>query len=124
MNNHLLQINAERDLAEILKLIEEYLRRTYIKDVEREMIRCREKCEHRPTKEIELLLAIEPFIKDDKKKNCEEIIKVLRYEQIIREMMPVFFSKDIMRENRQEDPIRTLMIKLLMYKMLDTLEKK
>lgn len=124
MNNKLMHIDAERDLTEILKLIEEYMKRTYIKELEREMIRCREKCEHTPTRELELLVALEPFIQGSKRKVCEDLIRFLKYEQVAKEMLPLFFPSHMRQEEVQEDQVKQILVKLLLYKVMDSVEKK
>lgn len=123
MNKNLLQINIERDLTEILKLIEDYMNRTYIKDIEHEMHRCKEFCNQNPCKEVQLLTALTPFMPLERQNTFQELAHLLQYEQVAQELIPVLIHTGA-RENLSDDQrVRQFVIKLLIYKLMFRAEK-
>lgn len=118
MNDNLLRINVERDLTEILKLIEGYMQKTYIKDIEHEMHRCKEHCELEPCKEVQFLTALAPLMPVDKQQIFGEITEFLKYEQIANEMMPSLLHTNTRQVQTDEDRFKKFVVKLLLYKIL------
>lgn len=124
MNKNLLQINIERDLTEILKLIEDYMNRTYIKEIEHEMHRCKAFCEENPCKEVQLLTALRPFMPMERQNTFQELSQLLRYEQVAQELIPVLMHIDTREKPSDQQRIKQFVIKLLIYKLMFKGEEK
>lgn len=128
MDNQLLRVDIERDFNEILKLITTYMEKTYIKEIEREMLECARKCEHNQTKEVELLRALIPFVPEDKQETMEQVVKMMIYQQIVGQTLPRLISVGGARnshENKALDEVsKELVGSFILYKLLFNLEKK
>lgn len=125
MDNHLLNIDIDRDLNEILKMVSKYMEKTYIKEIEKEMLECARKCEHNQTKEVELMRAIIPFIPEDKQGPIEQVVKIMIYDQIVRQTLPKLISMPGSRSDGKNNIIsKELVGSFILYKLLFNLEKK
>ncbi|MEG0013975.1 MAG: hypothetical protein RR324_04520 [Cellulosilyticaceae bacterium] len=124
MNKNLLQINIERDLTEILRLIEDYMNRTYIKEIEQEMHKCKAFCEENPCKEVQLLTALRPFMPMERQNTFQELSELLKYEQVAQELIPVLMHTGTREKPSDQERIKQFVIKLLIYKLMFRGEEK
>jgi hypothetical protein len=93
MEDQLVKIDLERDLKQISKLVDQYIRDTYIQDIEKELEYCRKKCEHEESKEVTLLKAIAAFVPPEKQMPIGKMIEVMKHEKVIRQMLPKLVPK-------------------------------
>lgn len=122
-----MRINLERDVNEIAKLIKGYMTKTYINELTSEVFRCEEICSHNRSKEVQLLEALMPFIPAEKKMILEELGKMLRYEQVANMMLPKIltsYNSTGMRQESNEVMIQEVVIKALLFKIMNTVENR
>lgn len=123
MNDKLFRVNIERDLNEIVKLIDRYMHRTYMEEIEKEIDNCRRKCEKQACKEVQLINALLAFMPPEKQKELMGINQLIEYNQIIREMMPKLIEKDTRQEGTTEQRFKESITMLLLYKILSNYKK-
>lgn len=128
MDNQLLRVDIDRDLGEIMKLITRYMEKTYIKEIEKEMLECARKCEHNQTKEVELLRALIPFVPEEKQETMEQVVKMMIYDQIVKQTLPKLITVPQMRGDGDNKTLegmgKELVGSFILYKLLFNLEKK
>ncbi|MGL4737755.1 MAG: hypothetical protein ACRCW2_09915 [Cellulosilyticaceae bacterium] len=128
MDNQLLRVDIDRDLGEIMKLITKYMEKTYIKEIEKEMLECARKCEHNQTKEVELLRALIPFVPEEKQETMEQVVKMMVYDQIVKQTLPKLITLQQMRGEGESKSLdskgKELVGSFILYKLLFNLEKK
>lgn len=126
MDHQLLNVDIDRDLNEILKLVTKYMEKTYIKEIEREMLDCARRSEHNQTKEVELLRAIIPFVPEEKQAPMEQVVKMMIYNQIVKQTLPKLITTTPMRgESKGIDGMsKELVGSFILFKLLFNLEEK
>lgn len=124
MNEQLLRLNIDRDLNEIMRMVKEYMNKTYIQEIESELYRVQVGYRNESSKEAELLRALIPFMPQDKQPMLSDVVRIMRYEQVASEMMPRFVGHHRGRTMQGDDKIKELIVKLMIYKMLDSMENR
>ncbi|WP_053985799.1 hypothetical protein [Niameybacter massiliensis] len=122
-----MRINLERDINEITKLIKGYMTKTYIDELTREVSRCEDLCNNNRSKEVQLLEALTPFLPVEKRGLFEEVGKMLRYEQVADMILPkiaIPHQHDGMRQDSNEQFMQEIIIKVLLFKIMNTIEKR
>lgn len=125
----LLRINIDRDLSEISKLIKTYMTKTYINDLTKEVFRCEEQCKGHLSREAQLIEALIPFMPDDKKLVLDQVRRMMRYEQVAEVMLPRLISQAApnaagMRQDNSEQFIKETIVKVLLFKIMSTIENR
>lgn len=122
-----MRINLERDINEITKLIKGYMTKTYINELTQEVFRAEEACKHNRSKEVQLLEALIPFLPNEKRGLFEEVGKMLKYEQVANVMLPKIltsYSGKGMRQENNEQFMQEIVIKALLFKIMNTIENR
>lgn len=122
-----MRINLERDMNEIVKLIKGYMTKTYINELTQEVFRCEEVCSHNRSKEVQLLEALIPFLPVEKRGMLEKVGQMLKYEQVADLMLPKILMPHAtpgMRQESSEQLIQEIVIKALLFKLMDTMENR
>lgn len=127
--DQLLRINIDRDLNEISKLIKSYMTKTYINDLTKEVFRCEQQCRGNMSKEAQLIEALIPFMPDDKKLVLDQVRKMMRYEQVAEVMLPRLIGQGTppiagMRQDSNEQFIKETIVKVLLFKIMSTIENR
>ncbi len=122
MSKELLQFNTERDIEEILKLISEYMRITYIKEVENAITASRQRNQIEIPKEALLLEAFIPFAPEENKPLLEEISNLFKYEQIMRLVIPNIISEQ--EESTDSINLKNIILRVLLYKIIKDMQNK
>lgn len=122
-----MRINLERDVNEITKLIKGYMTKTYINELTQEVFRCEELCSHNRSKEVQLLEALIPFLPMEKRGILEKVGQMLKYEQVADLILPKILTSYAvpgMRQEGNEQLIQEIIIKALLFKLMDTMENR
>ena len=122
-----MRINLDRDISEIMKLVKGYMTKTYINELTKEVFRCEEQCSHNRSKEVQLLEAMLPFLPVERRGLFEKAGQMLRYEQVADLMLPKILTSHSptgMRSENNEQFIQEIIIKALLFKLMDTMENR
>lgn len=122
-----MRINLERDMNELVKFIKGYMTKTYINDLTREVSKCEEICSHNQSREVQLIEALIPFLPIEKRGMLEKVGQMLRYEQVVDLMLPKILTSHSaagMRQENNEQLIQEIIIKALLFKLMDTMENR
>ncbi len=117
-------INIEQDLNEISKLIWNYLDEKYIGVIKHRVDGYRSECESHLCKEAQLIQAVMPFLPEEKKL-LQLIVDAIVYNEIIEKTF--IDHKELTRlyrdDNKEKEQIKKLVYKLIMMKLLMTLDQ-
>ncbi len=109
----------DRDIEEILKLITDYIRLTYISEIEEAIAECQLENIVALPKEAQLMLAFIPFMPDDSRDILEDIAEVFKYEQVIRQIMPAILPNS---NNLEELNLQNIILRLLIYTIIKEID--
>ncbi|OON95331.1 MAG: hypothetical protein ATN36_08650 [Epulopiscium sp. Nele67-Bin005] len=118
MENALLNFDVERDLEEMLHLITDYMRTTYVSEIQYEMQTCTP-IQEMP-KEAQLLWSLIPFVPEENRKPLLELAELFKYEQIIKQIMPKILPDEPTGAG-EELTIKNIVIRVLLYKIIKEL---
>lgn len=118
MPNNPLQIDAQRDITELKKMMAYYLRTTYTEPLEEVLQHTVMRFGNTPTPEVELFIALLPYVPYEKRHLCEALIKILKYNQVIKEVTPLLVS-----DVHEVDQVQMWLIKFLLFEVLQKQEK-
>lgn len=124
VHDRLLRVDIDRDLNEITKLINSYMNKAYIQDIERELENCTRKCEEEGCREMDLLRAVSAFMAPEQQKSINKIAEMMYFNRVIGEIMPKLVLRDYRRSATSEEQIRENVVKLLLYKILLTMKNR
>lgn len=122
MDQRRITIQADRDLIELKKMLIQYIQKTYVSQIQTEMYRCKQSCQAKSTKELELLTAFMPYVPHEKQKMCQELIKLLQYGQVVNEMLPMFQGETTRQLSRGQSQLKEATVKLLLYYMVSKMD--
>ncbi len=78
--------NFKDDIQEAVKIISEHFRKKYISPIEQEIKICGEQCRKTPSKEITLLEACRPFVKNTSQ--LDSFINIVNSLSVIQKLVP------------------------------------
>ncbi len=78
----------QNDFKEAMFLVSNMFREKYVDKLQNELVTNVNNIKANPTKEINLLRAIKPFVNEDNKKNLEDIIDMMTNISAVNFMMP------------------------------------
>ncbi len=109
----------DRDIEEILKLITDYIRLTYISEIEEVIGKSNPDNLVALPKEAQLMLAVIPFMSDDSRDLLEDIADVFRYEQVIRQILPTILPN---AQNLEKLNLQNIILRLLIYTIIKEID--
>lgn len=124
MNDRLLRVDIDRDLNEITKLINNYMKKAYIQDIEKELEHCTRQCEQEGNKEAQLLRAIGAFMTPEQQQSINKLTEMMHFNEVIGQMMPKLVRRDYRRAPSSDEQIKENVIKLLLYRILLTMKNR
>lgn len=124
MGNQEQIINFEQDLNEISRLIWNYLDEKYIGAIKHRVEGYRSECEAHLCKEAQLIQSVMPFLPEERK-ILQLIMDAIVYNEIIER---TFDEHNVLTrlyrdENKEREQVKKLAYKLIMVKLLMTVEQ-
>ena len=116
-------LNLEQDLSEIATLIWGYIDKKYIGVIKNKIEGYRSESEANMCKEAQLLQALMPFLPEEKQV-LERLIEVMVYNDVIERSLKEHEELTMLYrdENKERQQIKKLVYKLIMYKLIRTIE--
>ena len=116
-------LNFEQDLNEIAGLIWGYMDQKYIRVIKSKIDGYRGECEAHLCKEAQLLQALMPFLPEESN-ILQMIIDALIYNDVIDKSLEEHqeLSTLYRDENKERQQIKKLVYKLIMFKLIKTIE--
>ena len=116
--------NIEQDLNEIGRLIWKYIDEKYIGSIKQEVEGYRSECEVNLCKEAQLIQAVMPFMPQERK-ILQLILDAIIYNDVIDKSLEkhqelTSFYRD---ENKDREQLKKLVYKLIMVKLIKTMEQ-
>lgn len=124
MGNETLIVNLEQDLNEITKLIWAYMDAKYIKYLKKELDGFRVECNNNLGKEAQLMRAMIPFA-PEASKILQFIVDAMVYNDMIERSFEKHQELAVLYrdENSEMEKVKKLMYKLILFKLITTIEK-
>lgn len=116
-------LNFEQDLNEIAALIWGYMDQKYISAIKNKIDGYRGECEANLCKEAQLLQALMPFLPEESK-ILQMVIDALIYNDVIDKSLEehLEFAHLYRDENKDRQQLKKLVYKLIMFKLIKTIE--
>lgn len=125
MSNTIFTVDIERDLNQIVNLIEEYVDKTYLLHLQNQINHYRKQCENSLCREAQLLRALIPFM-PEQETILQKIVEFMIYNEILERGIDDFKQLNHMfrTEDLKKDPLKMFLYKTVFLRLILYIENK